>query len=258
MPRSSSHASNDPIVPPSCARIALMRCQKASSSRVASAPAIRSEWPFRYLVAECMTMSAPRSSGRVSTGVAAVESTASFAPAAFAIARRGRDVRHRPHRVGRRFDPDEPRLARAARAAARAAGSPMSMSSTSSPHCVAKPASQLRSDQYMTFGASTWSPGASARNTAVAAAMPGGKQRRLRAVLQRRKQRLGLVERGVVGAGIGALRAVLVVGVAQVGRGGVDRRGDRARRSRPPIPSPARPGFPASVSSVPWLSSWQA
>ena len=32
--------------------------------------------------------------------------------------------------------------------------------------------SQLRSDQYITFGASTWSPGASAWNTAVAAAMP--------------------------------------------------------------------------------------
>jgi hypothetical protein len=48
----------------------------------------------------------------------------------------------------------------------------MSISSTCRPHCVAKPISQLRSDQYMTRGASTWSPGASAWNTAVAAAIP--------------------------------------------------------------------------------------
>ncbi len=48
----------------------------------------------------------------------------------------------------------------------------MSMSSTFRPQCVAKFISQLRSDQYITFGASTWSPGASAWNTAVAAAMP--------------------------------------------------------------------------------------
>jgi hypothetical protein len=57
-------------------------------------------------------------------------------------------------------------------AACTAAGSVMSMSSTSRPHWVAKVISQLRSDQYMTLGASTWSPGARAWNTAVAAAMP--------------------------------------------------------------------------------------
>ncbi len=48
----------------------------------------------------------------------------------------------------------------------------MSISSTHRPQRVAKFISQLRSDQYITFGASTWSPGASAWNTAVAAAMP--------------------------------------------------------------------------------------
>ena len=57
-------------------------------------------------------------------------------------------------------------------AACTAAGSVMSISSTSSPHDEAKPASQLRRLQYMTFGASTWSPGWSAWNTAVAAAIP--------------------------------------------------------------------------------------
>ena len=44
-----------------------------------------SEWPLRYLVAECMTMSAPCSIGRVSTGDATVESTASSAPARWAM-----------------------------------------------------------------------------------------------------------------------------------------------------------------------------
>ena len=37
---------------------------------------------------------------------------------------------------------------------------------------MANPVSQLRRLQYMTFGATTWSPGCSAWNTAVAAAMP--------------------------------------------------------------------------------------
>ena len=60
-------------------------------------------------------------------------------------------------------------------AACTAAGLLMSMSSICKPHCVAKFISQLRSDQYMTCGASTWSPGASDWNTAVAAAMPEAK-----------------------------------------------------------------------------------
>src|SRR5439155_1032995 len=52
---------------------------------VASAPAMTSEWPLRYLVAECITMCAPSSIGRVSTGVAEVESTATVAPVSRAI-----------------------------------------------------------------------------------------------------------------------------------------------------------------------------
>ena len=57
-------------------------------------------------------------------------------------------------------------------AACTTAGSCMSINSTCSPQRTAKLVNQLRSDQYMTFGASTWSPGASAWKTAVAAAMP--------------------------------------------------------------------------------------
>ena len=70
MPRARSHASNGPMMPPSCARSVRMRCHSGESSRVTSAPAITSEWPLRYFVAECMTRSAPSASGWVSTGVA--------------------------------------------------------------------------------------------------------------------------------------------------------------------------------------------
>ena len=45
-----------------------------------------SEWPLRYLVAECMTMSAPSSSGRCSIGEAKVLSTATSRPCFFAMA----------------------------------------------------------------------------------------------------------------------------------------------------------------------------
>jgi len=72
-------------MPPLPARIALIRFQNASSRALARTPATTSEWPLRILVAECITISAPRSSGRVCTGEAAVESTASRAPAAWAI-----------------------------------------------------------------------------------------------------------------------------------------------------------------------------
>ena len=54
-------------------------------ARQVNVPATTSECPFRYLVAACMTRSAPSASGRVSTGVATVESTASRAPAQCAI-----------------------------------------------------------------------------------------------------------------------------------------------------------------------------
>ena len=61
-----------------------MRCQKSSLRAVTRAPATTSLWPFRYLVAECITRSAPSAIGRVSTGVATVLSTASRAPASCA------------------------------------------------------------------------------------------------------------------------------------------------------------------------------
>ena len=48
---------------------------KMSSRLVITAPPMIWLWPLRYLVVECMTMSAPNSSGRRNTGVAKVEST---------------------------------------------------------------------------------------------------------------------------------------------------------------------------------------
>ena len=118
-----------------------------------------------------MTMSAPRRSGCVSTGVATVESTASSAPAWCAIcAVRAMSVSVHIGLAGvsihtRRVWPG--RIA-----ACTAATSSIVTSSTCRPQSVANPISQLRNDQYMMRGASTWSPGASAWNTAVAAAMP--------------------------------------------------------------------------------------
>ena len=121
-----------------------MRCHSASSSRVASAPATTSEWPLRYLVAECITMSAPSSIGRVSTGVATVESTASRGAGRVRDVGGGGDVGDRPQRIGRRLDPHQPGVARPRARAHCVRIAPCRRTSTRRPHCVAKPASQLR------------------------------------------------------------------------------------------------------------------
>ena len=92
-------------------RTCLMRVHSASSRAAASTPAITSEWPLRYFVAECITMSAPSASGLVNSGVATVESTPSTAPAACAMSGDGRDVGDGPERIGRRLDPDQLRVA---------------------------------------------------------------------------------------------------------------------------------------------------
>ena len=82
MPRRTSHAESGERVAPSSS--ALVRTSDMSDSGPAATPASTSECPFRYLVAECMTMSAPHSSGRQFTGVATVLSTRTRAPAACA------------------------------------------------------------------------------------------------------------------------------------------------------------------------------
>jgi hypothetical protein len=121
-----------------------------------------------------MTMSAPCSIGRVSTGVATVESTPSSAPAPWAIsAAAAMSVTLQVGLAGVSIHTSlvAPGLTAAARASVRSA----STKSTFKPHCVAKVASQLRKDQYITLGTTTWSPGAKARKQAVAALMPDEK-----------------------------------------------------------------------------------
>ena len=136
-----------------------------------SEPAITSECPFRYLVAACMTRSAPRASGWVSTGVATVELTASRAPARCAISATAA-MSLISHKGLAGVSSQIRRVRPGCTAAATAARSVVSTSSTARPQRTAWSNSQPRSAQYITRGTTTWSPGDSAWNTAVAAAMP--------------------------------------------------------------------------------------
>ena len=172
MPRCSSHASNGPGIAPALRRQDLIRSQNGSRRAVSTAPASTSPCPFRYLVAECTTRSAPNSNGRVSTGVATVLSTATRTPAACARSAGGGQVGDLPHRVGRASPPRAAGSGRAGSAAATAARSEVSVNSTSRPQVSANSASHLRTPQYRTRETSTWSPGSSDWNTAVAAAIP--------------------------------------------------------------------------------------
>ena len=133
-----------------------MRCHSASSCAVADA-AMTSEWPFRYFVAECITMCAPSAIGCVSIGVADVESTATIAPTSRAsvlaaamsvmshVGFAGVSIQTRrgavrvPWRRGRR--------------------SPNSRRTRSRVPRAANSSSHLRSAQYMLRGAKTTSPG---------------------------------------------------------------------------------------------------
>jgi len=62
IPRSTSQQSNGPGTAPSdfCKKY---RRSAIVGSFVAAKPPIESEWPPRYFVVECTTMSAPRSRG---------------------------------------------------------------------------------------------------------------------------------------------------------------------------------------------------
>ena len=116
-------------------------------------------------------MSAPSASGRVSSGVGTVLSTASRAPQPRAISAMA--ARSVTHQVGLAGVSTQISLVLPGRTAARTLrASVMSTRSTATPQGCSQPASQLRSAQYITWGAITWSPGFSAWNTAVAAAMP--------------------------------------------------------------------------------------
>jgi hypothetical protein len=157
-------------------RMATIRSQSSSCRAVTNAPATTSLWPLRYFVAECMTMSAPSSIGRVRIGVATVLSTARHAPARWAISAVAAMsvIGH----VGLAGLSIQTSLVRPGCTAVASASIELaSTKSTTIPPSAARLFNQLRRPQYMTCGATTWSPGRSARNTAVAAAIPDAKVR---------------------------------------------------------------------------------
>ena len=150
-------------------RTARSKC--ASLRANTSAPAITSEWPLRYLVPECMTTSAPSAMGCVSTGVCTVESTASSAPAWWAmLAASAMSVMVQSGLAGVSIQTSFVLPGR--RPARMAAGSPASTKVASMPRLVASSCSHLRRPQYMTLGATTCAGRSSARKVVVAAVMP--------------------------------------------------------------------------------------
>ena len=102
-----SQASKALRMPPISVRSALISPKKSSRRAKERTPAVRSEWPPRYLVPEWKARSAPSSRARSVQGGAAVQSAARRAPAAWAACGRGGDVDDVPGRVGRDLDPDQ-------------------------------------------------------------------------------------------------------------------------------------------------------
>ncbi|MNI62854.1 hypothetical protein D3C73_1181890 [compost metagenome] len=85
-PRSARKLSNGPCTPPTeFCRKAICSASSALSPTTTMPPTM-SEWPLRYLVAECSTRSAPSSSGRCSIGEAKVLSTTTIRPWRLAMA----------------------------------------------------------------------------------------------------------------------------------------------------------------------------
>ena len=110
-PRRARKLSNGPCTAPTeFCRNATCSASSASSPTT-SMPPTMSEWPLRYFVAECMTRSAPCSSGRCSAGEAKVLSTTDQQAALLRDGRDRGDVDDLQQRVGRRFDPDQLRPA---------------------------------------------------------------------------------------------------------------------------------------------------
>ena len=70
-------------------------------------PPTMSEWPFRYLVAECMTMSMPSSIGRCTQGLAKVLSATGQDAALAANCASASKIDQLQQRVGGRLDPDQ-------------------------------------------------------------------------------------------------------------------------------------------------------
>jgi hypothetical protein len=154
-------------------RAALSRAAPVRANTIA--PATTSEWPLRYLVAECSTMSAPSVSGRVRTGVGTVESTASKAPASWAT-RAASDMSVMVQSGLDGVSNQTSRVRPGSIAARRAQRSPASMKVACTPRLGASSASHRRKPQYIAVGATTCAGRSSARKAVVAAAMPEAKR----------------------------------------------------------------------------------
>jgi hypothetical protein len=87
-PRSARKLSNGPATPPT-AFCKYASCSASGASRsslpITTTPPMMSEWPLRYLVAECTTMSKPCSSGRWIQGLAKVLSATAISLRSCAI-----------------------------------------------------------------------------------------------------------------------------------------------------------------------------
>ena len=162
---------------PACVRSRAARSKAGPVRANTIAPATTSEWPLRYLVAECSTMSAPSASGRVSTGVGTVESTASSAPAAWA--QRAASAMSVMIQIGLDGVSIQTSRVRPGLIAARERARDRPRRRTSPPvRGSAHPrVSHWRRPQYIAVGATTCAGRSSARNAVVAAAMPEANSR---------------------------------------------------------------------------------
>ena len=239
-PRISRNASNGCRMSPCALRMSRARSNSASARAKHSAPAITSEWPLRYFVAECITTSAPSASGRVKIGVAQVESTARARARGVGDPRRRRDVADPPHRVARRLEPDELRRVRAARRArARRVlrvdeidGEPESRRVVGEP-VAQRPVHHASARRHAR-------PAPRLRNSAIGRRHAGAEHERRGRALERADHGFGLAHGRVVGAAVDVAAAIGVVGVAHEGRRDVDRRHDRARSPRRSRRAPGR------------------
>ena len=173
-----------------------------------------------------MTRSAPSRSGRVETGVATVESTASRAPAVWGDPGDGGDVADGPQRIARRLDIDQPRGAGvdcrrhggevtavdevdAVSQARRLGGEPVPE----------RPIHHLRHDEVRRGGEREHDRGRGRH--------AGTEQCRLMGFLEGCQHGFGVARGGIAGPAIGIAGTVLVVGIAHEGRRQMERRHHR-------------------------------
>ena len=169
MPRSSSQAVSGSIEAPYSF---IMRATPSIMPRLpATTPAIRSEWPPRYLVAEWITASTPCSAARRLIGVAKVTSAARIAPASSAARRAG--SMSNTFKVGLVGSSISTTLVRGRSAARQAATSEGSTKVVSMPRRGSSSVSSTPVAPYRWRLATMWSPASATASRVIAvAAMP--------------------------------------------------------------------------------------